>query len=261
MINFITDLDDTLIYSKKSLDKCVCVDICRGREVCFITEQANITLKKLMSNSNFRMIPCTARSYEQTMRISFINEYLPKYMICDLGASIYIDGKKDEEWEKHLLSQGIIYPEKLIDLRDKIEKTADLSRCRKIVSNSDYFLVFCFRENEEASDFYSEVNTIYFMQNKFSFSQYKSKVYCYPNKLDKSLAVLYLKSKFKLSKIITAGDSLFDYKFNKLSDISILPKHAEFKIGDAIYCEEERTKSGEYILEYLYDHFINNNYV
>ena len=70
---------------------------------------------------------------------------------------------------------------------------------------------------------------------------------------------MYLKSKFKLSKIITAGDSLFDYKFNKLSDIAILPKHAEFKIRDAIYCGEEGTKSGEYILDYLYNYCIFDN--
>lgn len=150
--------------------------------------------------------------------------------------------------------EEIIYPEKLIDLREKIEKTIDLSGCRKIVSNNDCFLVFCFIEDKMASDFYSRVNNNYFMRNQFSFSKHKSKVYCCPVKLDKSLATLYLISKFKLSNIITSGDSLFDYKFNKLSDITILPKHAEFKIENAIYCKEEGIKSGEYILDYLYDY-------
>ena len=260
MINFITDMDSTLIYSKHSVNnhKCVCIDKLDERNICFITEQASVILKKLISNGNFRIIPCTARSYEQAIRISFLNEYCPNYMICDLGASIYIDGKKEDEWEKKLLSEEIIYPEKLIDLKESIEKTIDLSGCKDTRLHSGYFMLFCFREEKEALDFYNKVNTEYYKMNGFSFRRQKLKVYCYPNQLDKSLAVSYLINKNQLTNIITSGDSLFDYKFNKLGDIAILPKHAEFKIENAIYCEEEGIKSGEHILDYLYNYHTHN---
>lgn len=259
MINFITDLDDTLIYSKISSDNCICVEKYKGRDICFITEHANKTLKKLLSSNNFRMIPCTARYYEQTTRISFINEYSPEYMICDLGASIYINSKKDEEWEKYLLSKEIIYPKKIIKLREKIEKTVDLSECRKILSNNDYFLMFCFREDEATSSFYNKVNTEQYTMNKFSFRKHKTRVYCYPNKLDKSLAVSYLTSKIQLTNTITSGDSLFDYEFSKLGDIAILPRHSKFKIEKAIYCKEEGIRSGEYIFDYLYNSCLSDS--
>lgn len=250
MISFISDLDNTLIYSKIKT-KGVCVEKIDDRELSFMTPKAYEVLEKLLIQKDFHLIPCTARSFEQTMRISFLQQHQPDYMICDLGASIYHNGVKDENWEDYLLTKGILYPEKMRKIRGKIDRFTDLSTCRKFVSNSDYFFVYCFYNTEDAKKFYVQVESENdFKESEVSFYVSGRKVYCYPRHLDKSLAVGYLQDKIQPDKTITSGDSLFDFKFNQLGDLTILPGHAEFLLNG--FCSKScGIEAGEDILSVL----------
>ena len=83
MITFISDLDNTLIYSKQ---KGVCVEYLKEKELTYMTPTAKRIFSALLREQNFLFIPCTARSYEQTSRVEFV-KHLP-YLICDMGGSI-----------------------------------------------------------------------------------------------------------------------------------------------------------------------------
>ena len=100
MVNLISDLDSTLIYSRQPNHKII--EYYEGRPITFMTQTAFDTLERLVANPNFQLIPCTLRSFEQTMRVEFLKKNMPKYMICDDGASIYINGILDEDYQNYL---------------------------------------------------------------------------------------------------------------------------------------------------------------
>lgn len=248
MITFISDLDSTLIYSQAS--NALCVEKIEDREISYMTPKAYSHIQKLLTESNFQLIPCTARSYEQTMRISFLKQYQPSYMICDLGASIYRNGVKDLTWEKELLSKKILCPQKISDFQSKVSSVAKVAYCRKIVSNNDYFLVFCFHNAEDAFNFYNHLQT-YYKEEGLSFSISGRKIYCCPERLDKVLAVNHLQETMQPGITITSGDSLLDFNFNQRGDLALLPGHAEFLIPHGFYSKSCGIEAGEDILSVL----------
>ena len=95
---FISDLDKTLIYTKYPNE--ICVEYKDGKPISYMTEKGLSLMKKILTKSIF--IPCTMRNLEQTMRINFIKEYNPKFIICQNGANIYINGKLDLEWAEYI---------------------------------------------------------------------------------------------------------------------------------------------------------------
>lgn len=251
MYSLISDLDNTLIYSKRGQG--VCVEKKDDREITFMTEKALETINLLLQKDEFCFIPCTARSFTQASRIDFIHpENLP-FMICDLGASIYRHGKKDLVWEKILIDGGYIFPERIRAVRKELEKL-DLSRLRKVVSNSDYFLVYCFYEKKDAYLFFKEAME-YCTDDKVNFFVSGRKVYCYPKILNKSLAVVYLISHENLGFTYTAGDTMFDSFFNLLGNQCLLPEHAEFNNSSAIVCGNG-IQAGEEILNQVVKLFV-----
>ena len=84
---FVSDLDHTLIYSKRDLngEKAVPVEYIGEKPITYMTPQALELYWSLRTNSNFMFTPCTLRDYDQTMRISIIHDFLPKFMICENG--------------------------------------------------------------------------------------------------------------------------------------------------------------------------------
>lgn len=250
MVTFVSDLDGTLIYPQESLHDSICVEKYQGRDISFVTKKSYRVLNQLLSSENIKFIPCTARSHRQMTRISFFEALQLEYAICDLGASIYYNGKKDVHWEDYLISTGIVYPEKMNKFASKVSESFDLPGCKKIVSNDDYFYIFSFYNHDSMLDFYNRI-TNYYQEGDILFHHSRTKVYCYPRKLNKSLAVTHLLPKIESSYTITSGDSLFDHDFSELGNLAVLPGHAVFKTTNAVYCKDCGIMAGERILTCL----------
>lgn len=241
MLTFISDLDNTLIYSRQ---KGVCVERLEKKELTYMTPDAKRTFLALLKERNFLFIPCTARSYEQTSRVEFV-QHLP-YLICDMGGSIYIHGRLDNEWERIQQEKGCRNKPAIEAEKLWIQKHLHIPY-QKIHSNRDLFFVVAFTNREIAQQAWERIKgrSGFYLQ----YHLQGRKLYCTPTGLDKSRAVEYLKKKYCLEKIYTAGDSFFDEDFTKLG-IPLLPAHAEFSYG-GFRTEHTGMKAGEEIVKEL----------
>lgn len=225
MITFISDLDHTLIYSKRNIniDKnyATCVEYINDKSITYMTTSAYKKFSSLLKDDTFLFIPCTLRDYSQIMRISFIQKYLPKYMICDNGARIYVNGIEDTVYRKTI--EEIIDIKQLLKMKNNIEKIIE----GYVKFDNDSFLTCIFENNEIAkkqlSAVLEEVNL-----EKFTYDLQNRKLYIIPKGLDKAVAVKYLIDNYQLFNIVTSGDGKVDEQFTKLGQKILLPNNAVF---------------------------------
>ena len=102
---FASDLDQTLIYSRKSFrapiedESIQLIETIDGKEISFISHKTILLLKKLQLHSHF--IPVTTRTIKQFQRIAlFQNEIIPEYAITSNGGNILHNGKQDGTWNR-----------------------------------------------------------------------------------------------------------------------------------------------------------------
>lgn len=238
----ISDLDSTLIYPKCDYKDKVCIEQIRDVSMTFMTKKAHDDFLQLLKNKDFIFIPCTLRSFEETKWIDIIDRE-KSIMICDGGATIYEKGEKDKEWENHINS--LIDKNEINNYIKEIEKL-NLDIKIKNHNNNILFINFNNKQEREKSD-YKIINLI----NKEKYEQYSfgRKLLIKPKILDKSIAVKYIKEKYKFEEIITTGDNFFDEKFVKLGDYQIIPNHA-------LFYSKNKTKNkgilaGEEIVNYI----------
>lgn len=222
MLTFISDLDNTLIYSRQ---KGVCVERLEEKELTYMTPDAKRTFLTLLKEQNFLFIPCTARSYEQATRVGFVR-HLP-YLICDMGGSIYVHGRLDEKWEQIQQEKGCRNPSAIKAEKEWIQKHLHIPY-QKIHMNRDLFFVVAFANKELSNQAWEQIKG----RSGFCFQYHLQgrKLYCTPTGLDKARAVEYLKKKYDLGEIYTSGDGFFDEDFTELG-VLLLPAHAEFSHG------------------------------
>lgn len=244
---FVSDLDKTLIYSKQNINDLICVEVKEREKITYMTNKAYIHLIKLLNNYKIQFIPCTLRSFEQTIRIKFIKEKMPKYMICDNGRSIYINGILDDIWENIMKEK--INENDIINLYNNlinhIKKNNLINVKIKENRNSFITLIFDDEKNVLVNDFLPYINDLY---NVFNIGR---KVYIIPKIIDKSFALKYLIDNYGFNEIITSGDSEVDFKFVNLGTTKIIPKHAKFKINNSIITKNDNVLAGEEILLYI----------
>ena len=89
---------------------------------------------------DFLFIPCTARNFQQTSRVEFIKK-LP-YMVCDLGGSVYVDGKPDYRWKTLLRKGGYIAPDALEAEKMWVQKTFEFILYKITLQRGFIFLFF-----------------------------------------------------------------------------------------------------------------------
>ena len=211
----IADLDHTLIYRKYEINcEVTPVEFVKGKPISFMSSKSLDILQSLRTDGTLEFIPCSIRDYSQTCRVTFIQEHLPKFIICENGGRIFIDGKED------------------IKYRTFIENHYDLSR-EKRRKRIDDIREFTMRICPAVANL------------KFSLSNSKLS----SQSIDKSIAVKYLIENYHLSDIITSGDSKFDKEFTKLGTHILLPKHSTFSYPSEFRTKSVGTKACEEIFE------------
>lgn len=216
---FISDLDGTLVFSKEPTH--ICVERKEDKPITYMPEEAIGKLKQLLNKVEF--IPCSMRNREQILRISFIKEYNPKYIIASNGCSIYIDGVLDEDWNNYM--RKLIPQEEISNLINKINSF----KIPTTIYNVDgFYLALTFESNKEANSYVDLFKSIVPNDDYIVFV-ISRKLYIMNKYIDKSYAVQYLKSKYDLGNIYTAGDTFVDEHFTALKGVkTYLPRHATF---------------------------------
>lgn len=241
-VYFITDLDRTIIHAKNKGFKCV--EHIGDREITYMTDESYDGFLELLSNNYFKFVPCTMRNIKQTLRVDFIKEYNPKYMICTNGAQIYIDGVLDNDWD--LKMKSIIDTNEVIENIKYIESlNLDVAEVRNI--EGFYITIKC--ENNDDAKFSYDVLKDKFKDN-IKVIHIGVKIFIIDELINKINAVDYLVDKLKIEKLFTAGDSVVDEEFTKRGK-AMLPKHSSFKHKNAYVSEKEGIHSTEDLVYFL----------
>jgi len=214
---FISDLDNTLIYSYKhdiGKDR-ILVETKDGKELSFMTSKAHVLLEKIKDEMEF--IPLTTRSLEQYRRIFFSEKWTVEHALVANGGILLCNNKIDESW----------YEESLELIKDA-QKQLDIGIELLKKNRNTYFEVrkvdglFVFTKSK---DVFSTKNML---ENSVDLSIVKvfsngSKVYIFPEKLNKGTAVKRIRKLKNPQSIFAAGDSDFDIPMLKEADFAIFP--------------------------------------
>ena len=239
---FVTDLDKTIIFSKEPSQ--YCVEQYEGRNITFMTDKSFSLLQEVIKKAEF--VPCTMRNLKQTIRINFIRELNPKFMICTNGAQIYIDGVLDEEWDNKI--REFVSKEEITNLIEEIENlNTDATEIRNV---EEFYVALKYKTEKIAKEMTTKLQKIY--GEKYLVSSLGIKVFLINRNIDKSFALDYLKDKYGFEDIHTAGDSDYDMEFTSLPYVkAYLPLHSTFTHKNAYISNKKGIESTEDILEEL----------
>lgn len=218
MISFFCDLDNTLVYSHRTVlsDERVPVEYLNDHIQSYMTKK---TYDFLNNSSNLFLIPTTTRTYEQYTRLSnvFTKKFGCRYALVCNGGVLLDNNKIDEQWfseTRQIAGQSLLsldrarkhfanlFPEQSIHFVDDIMLYAKTD-----TPASDAALLSSLLSSDDLSIFFDS-----------------RKVYCIPSSINKGNAVKRFLSQMKIKCSISAGDSIADISMLKETNMAILPK-------------------------------------
>lgn len=226
---FASDLDRTLIYSKKMVEAYGAsignhlIETLNGRELSFISTNTKRNLMKI--NKEIYFIPVTTRTMEQYHRLTlFHDEIQPEYVITSNGGCILKDGNELKEWTHFV--QDSIGKNSLNTMLKKVEKFSFYNSIKR-VKIGDGFFFYLIMEQELIQTI--DLQSLRKWANGLGWqtSVQGRKLYFIPESLNKWHAVDYLKNKIGLKTVYSAGDSLLDLALISNSDYGLSPAHGE----------------------------------
>lgn len=227
---FASDLDRTLIYSKKAMGEAfgstevIPVELYQGEHISFMSPETARLLIELSKTALF--VPVTTRTIEQYERIFYIREtFKPKYAVTSNGGNVLIDGVPDPDWQRHV-TEALTRSEnaeKVIEAFDRISSPDWVKSYRH--SDSLFYSIILERENmplDVVEDFRKELAGM-----RWNLSVQGRKMYLVPDGVSKGDGLLHVKALAGASRIAASGDSLLDESLLKAADYAIVPRHGE----------------------------------
>ncbi|MCM3597406.1 haloacid dehalogenase [Metabacillus idriensis] len=228
---FASDLDQTLIYSRRSFREPVSesdirlIEMLDGQEISFMTKKAISMLKEIAEQMTF--VPVTTRTPSQYGRITvFQEEIIPGYAVTSNGGHVFKNGKLDEEWKQHL--------ENL--MKNECTSLEEVSRKFQEIAADDWVLK---QKNAENLFLYNIIDRalipevrlqefiLWLDRHGWKHSLQGRKLYFVPKPINKWDAVAYVKEAIGAKTVITAGDSLLDLCMLEGADHAFSPLHGE----------------------------------
>ncbi len=224
-IIFFSDIDDTLIFSKRKIDFNRQIEVGawnrEGEPFSYFYKETKFLLDILLK-AGIIFIPNSARNLESYQRTVFYQNKNIKYAILNFGGLILENNQIDKKWEKKVTQK--LTKLNLEKLKNKLEKKFKFEIQIKII---DGFYISIYNKFHRGEKKYSQkIDKILrkFVKNKDLklYSNIESFA-LYPKFLGKERAMKYLLKKLNPTFVIGAGDSDADLEFLNLSDIAIIP--------------------------------------
>ncbi|GGN98950.1 HAD family hydrolase [Saccharibacillus kuerlensis] len=227
---FASDLDRTLIYSKKAIGEAfeaselIPVELYQGEHISFMSPETARLLAELSKTALF--VPVTTRTIEQYERIFYIREtFKPQYAVTSNGGNVLVNGVPDPDWQLHV-NRALESSEeagKVIEAFDRISSPDWVKSYRH--SDSLFYSIILDREKmplDQVEDFRKELAGM-----KWNVSVQGRKMYLVPDGVSKGAGLLYVKEQVGASRIAASGDSLLDESLLQAADYAIVPRHGE----------------------------------
>lgn len=227
---FATDLDRTLIFSKRMLEAypsdlpLQLVERVSGRDISYIPLNTTKALSKL-SDNGVLVVPVTARSIGTYKGIDFGIEWKPTYAITSCGGVVLLNGERLDEWETEI--DRVELKSKLRFIEEAMQSTVkSISHTPKILDDSYIFLrlptnqLLKERCQDELRQLGERIPGI-----RIVFKERKAHIV--PLEVSKERALSWLRDKLGAERVYAAGDSEDDLGMLKNSDVSFSPIHGE----------------------------------
>ncbi|CAM3499428.1 MULTISPECIES: HAD family hydrolase [Saccharibacillus] len=247
---FASDLDRTLIYSKKAMGPnfeaadVIPVELYQGEHISFMSPETARLLVELAKTTLF--VPVTTRTIEQYERIFYIREtFNPKYAVTSNGGNVLVDGVPDPDWQRHVaeaLSRSE-HADKVIEAFGRISSPEWVKSYRH--SDNLFFSIILDRDNmplDAVEEFRAELAGM-----RWNLSVQGRKMYLVPDGVSKGDGLLHVKKLSGASRIAASGDSLLDESLLKAADYAIVPRHGEIyaaHMESGVYAFTERDGMG-----------------
>ncbi len=244
MLLFTSDLDRTLIYSKRmmanfpALTPSVEAERKEGEVMSLMTEATTRLLHQVQEQTLF--VPVTTRALHQYERIHLIKELCPAFAITSNGGTILEKGCPNEEWTKTLRKR----------IEDSSIPDADMLQ-RFDMMKSDTWLQRSFYVDELFYVYHVDLTILRQDEVQAIIQEFDvlgwyvllqgRKLYFLPKVLTKEAAIAYLKEHCSYDMHVAAGDSIMDYGMLAMADIGYTPAHGDLKdkqpqvLGNTIY--------------------------
>lgn len=257
MMMFASDLDRTLIFSKRALEQfhlkedleLIPVEYKLGEEMSYMTKRSYELLQEISNQLLF--VPVTTRSVEQYKRVAlFPAHYQTLYAVTSNGANILYKDEIDMEWNLHIRQQIKDMSLKKEELIFLLENTYQISGELKIVE--DLFFYFILKEpfcEQTFKQIFSHIKS-----GGWKVSLQGRKLYFMPESVSKGKAIKYIQDRERKTTLFGAGDSVLDDDFLVHCHHRFVPSHGELVHRKTLNAEEytvtrnEGAISGEEVL-------------
>lgn len=228
---FASDLDQTLIYSRKSFrepaaeEEIELIETLDGKEISFMTKRAIQLLKEAAQLYEF--IPVTTRTIEQYKRVSiFQNSIVPRFAITCNGGRILENGRVDEDWNRTLKDRLDSGSAPIDAVAEKFDQIASEQWVLKKRRAEDLFLYYIVERSQIPAAELAEF-TGWLDQEGWTYSLQGRKLYFVPKPVSKWNALHHVSRQLNAEKVITAGDSLLDLCMLEGAHHAFCPFHGE----------------------------------
>ena len=231
-ILFASDLDRTLIYSKKSRGQEVdeqeisAVEWVDEKAVAYMTNKGIELFKQLPKEMT--IVPVTTRTASQYHRITglFDTTEKPTYAIVSNGAVILENGKPMEDWSDRLTMQLQQECKTIEHVMSQLETYAKKEFVLDVLQAESWFVYMIIDEKVFSVEELENLSQIFYKQG-FTLSHQGRKLYIMPNCINKSTALEFLKEHIGAKTVLAAGDSLLDFDMVMNADHGFIPSHGE----------------------------------
>jgi len=229
---FASDLDQTLIYSHKTLigqetdEHIRPVEKLDERFISYMTQRALCQLSDVAKKVLF--VPVTTRTKLQYQRINFRDyDITHQYAVTSNGGIIFRDEVEDQEWSQKVCAGS----KHCLAAQDLMAKFAEISHPSWVVKDSgklaDDLFYYCLIERDKIPVTELAAFKLWTRENHWELSIQGRKLYLVPWNVNKKAAIQYIQAKEGISCVVAAGDSLLDLDMLKTADLALAPAHGE----------------------------------
>ena len=228
-----TDLDQTLIYSRRAIDRwdggaeaVVAVERYEGVDSSFMTATAAATTARLAGRAT--VVATTTRTPEQLARVRLPGAPTA-FAVAANGGVLLVDGVPDHDWAR--------------DVARRVAGSAALTEvvaragtvCRpewtKLVRTASDLFCYAVLERADLPAGFVEDEAAWAGARGWQVSLQGRKLYWVPRPLTKSAAVAEVVRRTGSERVLAAGDSLLDADLLLSADAGIAARHGELATG------------------------------
>lgn len=243
---YASDLDNTLIFSEKFVEKYPCESPYEVVETytsghSIMSKAVKEKVAEINEDGRVQFVPVTTRDLMRYNRINL--GFKPEYAIIANGGIILHNGEPIEEWTDYVKAM-FNYPE-AVSLMEEIETEMESVGGDVQIVDSCY-LIF---KTEYKELFDQEVMYFIAKYTDWDFIRQNQKCYAIPKHFSKQIALRWLWNHLDKPKIVASGDSELDVPMLSIADRAIVPEHSSL-LADGII--EDCTKAPEGIESALF---------